>query len=124
LTLLEYLQEPPGKFSPDRIERQFNKVVRLRDLGVARPEPLVQSEIKFSKSQLQRAVISEVDRKIRSIAKPRNYTFRPVLIHVNGVDDSVLEERYFDTVIESAFSIAVGRANPKCSCAARISAGS
>jgi uncharacterized protein len=49
-------------------------------------------EIKFSKSQLQRAVISEVDRKIRSIAKPRNYTFRPVLIHVNGVDDSVLEE--------------------------------
>jgi predicted AAA+ superfamily ATPase len=57
-------------------------------------------EIKFSKSQLQRAVISEVDRKIRSIAKPRNYTFRPVLIHVNGVDDSVLEERYFDTVID------------------------
>ena len=57
-------------------------------------------EIKFSKSQLQRAVISEVDRKIRCIAKPRNYTFRPVLIHVNGVDDSVLEERYFDTVID------------------------
>lgn len=57
-------------------------------------------EIKFSKSQLQRAVISEVGRKIHSIAKPRNYTFRPVLIHVNGVDDSVLEERYFDTVID------------------------
>lgn len=57
-------------------------------------------EIKFSKSPLQRAVISEVDRKIRSIAKPRNYTFRPVLIHVNGVDDSVLEECYFDTVID------------------------
>ena len=57
-------------------------------------------EIKFSKSQLQRAVISEVDCKIRSIAKPRNYTFRPVLIHVNGVDDSVLEKRYFDTVID------------------------
>jgi uncharacterized protein len=57
-------------------------------------------EIKFSKSPLQRAVISEVDRKIRSIAKPRNYTFRPVLIHVNGVDDSALEERYFDTVID------------------------
>jgi hypothetical protein len=57
-------------------------------------------EIKFSKNRLQRAVISEVDRKIRCIAKPRNYTFRPVLIHVNGVDDSVLEERYFDTVID------------------------
>jgi hypothetical protein len=57
-------------------------------------------EIKFSKNALQRAVIPEVDRKIRSIAKPRNYTFRPVLIHVNGVDDTVLEERYFDTVID------------------------
>jgi AAA+ ATPase superfamily predicted ATPase len=57
-------------------------------------------EIKFSKSPLQRAVISEVDRKIRNIAKPRNYTFRPVLIHVNGVDDSLLDERYFDTTID------------------------
>ncbi len=57
-------------------------------------------EIKFSKSPLHHAVISEVDRKIRNLAKPRNYTFRPVLIHVNGVDDSVLEERYFDTVID------------------------
>jgi AAA+ ATPase superfamily predicted ATPase len=57
-------------------------------------------EIKFSKSPLQRAVISEVDRKVRNIAKPRNYTFRPVLIHVNGVDDSLLDERYFDTVID------------------------
>jgi len=57
-------------------------------------------EIKFSKSPLQRAVISEVDRKIRTIAKPRNYTFRPVLIQVNGVDDSLIDERYFDTVID------------------------
>jgi hypothetical protein len=57
-------------------------------------------EIKFSKDPLQRGVISEVDRKIRNIAKPRNYTFRPVLIHVNGVDDSLLDERYFDNVID------------------------
>ena len=57
-------------------------------------------EIKFSKGPLPRAMISEVDRKIHNIAKPRNYTFRPVLIHVNGVDDSLLDERYFDTVID------------------------
>ena len=36
LTLMEYLQEPPGKFSPATIERQFNKVQRLRDLGVSK----------------------------------------------------------------------------------------
>ena len=57
-------------------------------------------EIKFSKTPLQHAIIPEVDRKIRSIAKPRNFTFRPALIHINGVDESVLEERYFDTVID------------------------
>jgi hypothetical protein len=57
-------------------------------------------EIKFAKGPLPRAVISEVDRKIRNVAKPRNFTFRPVLIHVNGVDDAVLEARYFDAVID------------------------
>ena len=36
LTWLEYLQEPPGKFSPATIERQFHKVQRLRDLGLSK----------------------------------------------------------------------------------------
>ena len=36
LTLLEYLQEPPGKFSPSTIDRQFDKVIRLCHLGVSR----------------------------------------------------------------------------------------
>lgn len=57
-------------------------------------------EIKFSKSPLQRAMISEVDRKIRNMAKPHNYTFRPALIHINGVGDNLLDERYFDTLID------------------------
>jgi hypothetical protein len=48
LTLLEYLQEPPGKFSPSTIEKQFNKVVRLRDLGV--PRHIVAA---FTPAQLQ-----------------------------------------------------------------------
>jgi hypothetical protein len=57
-------------------------------------------EVKFSKDPLPRAVISEVDGKIRNLVKPRNFTFRPVLIHVSGVDETVLEERYFDAVID------------------------
>jgi hypothetical protein len=36
LTLLEYLQEPPGKFSLSTIERQFDNVDRLRHLGVSK----------------------------------------------------------------------------------------
>jgi len=57
-------------------------------------------EIKLSGHPLQRAVIAEVEQKIRSVAKPRNFTFRPVLMHVNGVDESVEAERYFDAVID------------------------
>jgi TnpA family transposase len=34
MTLLEYLQEPPAKFSPSTIERQSGKVSELLDLGV------------------------------------------------------------------------------------------
>jgi hypothetical protein len=34
MILMEYLQEPPGNFSPTTIERQAGKVQRLRNLGV------------------------------------------------------------------------------------------
>jgi TnpA family transposase len=34
MTLLEYMQEPPAKSSPGTIDRQSDKVGRLRDLGV------------------------------------------------------------------------------------------
>lgn len=44
--------------------------------------------------------IAEVDAKVRALAKPRNFTFRPVLIHVNGVDDGVEEAGYFDAIID------------------------
>jgi hypothetical protein len=44
-------------------------------------------EIKFSKQPIGRAVIPEV-------------SFRPILIHVNGVEQQVLDDRYFDAVID------------------------
>ncbi len=47
-----------------------------------------------------RAVVTEVDAKIRALGKPRNFTFRPILIHVNGVDDAVGEAGYFDAIID------------------------
>jgi len=57
-------------------------------------------EMKFSKQSIGRAVISEVENKIRKLAKPRNFSFRPILIHVNGVEPQVLDSRYFDDVID------------------------
>lgn len=57
-------------------------------------------EIKFTKGPIGRQILSEVEQKIRRLVKPRNYTFRPVLIHVNGLEKGVLDERYFDAVID------------------------
>jgi len=31
---------------------------------------------------------------------PRHFSIRPALIHVNGVEDAVLDEGYFDKVID------------------------
>ena len=57
-------------------------------------------EIKFSKAPIARSVVMEVDAKIRALGKPRNFTFRPILIHVNGIDDAVDEVGYFDAIID------------------------
>ena len=57
-------------------------------------------EIKFSKTEIASNIISEVQKKIDSLKMPKNFSYRPVLIHVNGVEDSVSEERYFDKVID------------------------
>jgi hypothetical protein len=57
-------------------------------------------EIKFSRKPIAFDIIAEMDKKIKNLRVPKNFSIRPVLIHVNGVDDSVLDERYFDKVID------------------------
>lgn len=52
-------------------------------------------EIKFHKSPLTSSIIEEVKQKIHRIKMPKNYSYRPVMIHVNGVVDTVIEEGYF-----------------------------
>lgn len=57
-------------------------------------------EVKFSKNQIGKKVIEEVDEKKRRLKLPRQFSIRPVLIHVNGVEDSVVNENYFDKIID------------------------
>ena len=56
-------------------------------------------EIKFSQSELNATIISEVKNKIARIAKPKNMTCIPVLIHVNGVNEQVADAGYFYKII-------------------------
>jgi hypothetical protein len=57
-------------------------------------------EIKFSKDPIGKKVIEEMEEKRNRLQVPRHFSIRPILIHVNGVEDRVLEENYFDKIID------------------------
>ena len=57
-------------------------------------------EIKFSKNLISSKVISEMKDKIEKIKTPRFFSIRPILIHVNGVEENVLEAGFFDKIID------------------------
>lgn len=57
-------------------------------------------EIKFSKDPIGIKVIEEMEEKIKRLKVPKRFSIRPVLVHVNGVEDRVLDEGYFDKIID------------------------
>ncbi len=57
-------------------------------------------EIKFSKNPIPSTVIAEVQEKIDRIKRPLGFSVRPVLIHVNGVSEEVLEQDFFSDIID------------------------
>ncbi len=57
-------------------------------------------EIKFSTHPLSTGVIDEVRKKMSTLRLPRQVSLRPVLIHVNGVDDSVTESGLFSAIVD------------------------
>ncbi len=57
-------------------------------------------EIKFKSQKITKSIIQEIENKISNLSLPKNISIRPVLIHANGVDDSVLESEYFSSIID------------------------
>ena len=57
-------------------------------------------EIKFSKNSMGAEVISEVEKKISSLAIPKNFSVRPVLIYEGELAPVVLESQYFDKIVK------------------------
>jgi len=57
-------------------------------------------EIKFSKNPITSKVIEEVEKKVQALSIPRYFTYRPVLIHVGGVTEELIEKDYFDKIID------------------------
>ena len=57
-------------------------------------------EIKFSKDPIGLSVVKEVQQKMDRIAKPKSFSMRPILIHVNGVTDAVMESDFFAKIMD------------------------
>jgi uncharacterized protein len=57
-------------------------------------------EIKFWKNQIGLSIIEEVQEKIDRLQIPKNFSYRPVLIHVNGVLEEVVNSGYFSSIID------------------------
>jgi len=56
-------------------------------------------EVKFSKNPVRRVIIKEVQEKINALSHSKMMSIRPILIHVNGVDDSIIEDDFFASIV-------------------------
>lgn len=56
-------------------------------------------EIKYARQEIKSSIVDEMKEKISALAKPKGFSCFPVLIHVNGVQDKVLESDYFMNII-------------------------
>lgn len=56
-------------------------------------------EIKFAFKGIRSNVIGEVQEKIDRLLLPKNFSVKPILIHVGDVYDDVLESHYFSKII-------------------------
>lgn len=57
-------------------------------------------EIKFSKNEIKSDIINEMRKKLDKFSLPKGFALSPVLIHVNGVDESIIESGYFSHIID------------------------
>ena len=63
-------------------------------------------EVKFSKNGIGPKIIKEMEEKRKCLKIPKFCSIRPVLIHVNGVQESVINKEYFDKVIDFGLLLA------------------
>ncbi len=59
-------------------------------------------EIKFSRHEIGNSIIQEMQEKLAKIKLPRGFSVWPVLIHVNGVHETVEDSGYFTEIIDFA----------------------
>lgn len=61
---------------------------------------LYMCELKFTKQPVGMKVIKEMQQKIEKMSYPKGFSIWPVLIHVNGVEDEVIQSGFFAEIID------------------------
>lgn len=57
-------------------------------------------EIKFSKHPIKKDIIHEVGHKLERLRYPKGFSCRPILIHVNGVHEDVVDSGFFAEIFD------------------------
>ncbi len=57
-------------------------------------------EVKFRQEAVGKEIIKEVEEKLHRLKLPRGFSCCPVLIHVNGVTEDVIDSGYFARIID------------------------
>jgi uncharacterized protein len=57
-------------------------------------------EIKYLSREVGFSVVEEVKLKIRTLNLPKHLSVRPVLIHVNGAEEQVIESGFFSSIVD------------------------
>jgi len=57
-------------------------------------------EIKFSQREIGSSIIKDIQEKINKLSLPKHFSYRPVLIHVNGVTEELEESGFFKSIIK------------------------
>jgi len=74
--------------------------VQIDYLIHTRHRTLYLCEIRFSRRELSTKVIRDVQEKSNRLSLPRGYSILPVLIHVSGVTENVVNPDYFFKIID------------------------
>jgi AAA+ ATPase superfamily predicted ATPase len=85
-----FLQTPTTR----RLKCQIDFLIQTKDGN------LYVCEIKFRKDPLAASVITEVKEKINRLKRKNYMSCRPVLIHVNGISESIKQSDYFIKIID------------------------
>ena len=74
--------------------------VQIDYLIQTRTNTLFACEIRFSREPLGASIIQECQEKLKRLVLPRRFSAWPVLIHVSGVQESVLDSGFFAHIID------------------------